>query len=147
MVSHLNIDVTPHKNFLLILKYAVAETWRRVWGSEKFFRRPKFLDDDFFGKIFHFHAPKFWWPWFSHWPGFSDFPFLFPDSPYLYSAKCRLWPFFHKKKHCFKKEFLDDTFFTLFARIRQHYFSKYWEDGYMGRPHLKFWGTTPQSPL
>src|SRR6218665_2855865 len=36
--------------------------------------------------------------------------------------------FLHKKKHYFRKEFLDDTFFysvRTFARIRQHYFSKY----------------------
>src|SRR6218665_229526 len=34
-----------------------------------------------------------------------------------------------------------------FARIRQHYFSKYWGDGCMGpspTPHI-FWGTVPPS--
>src|SRR6218665_1534400 len=33
--------------------------------------------------------------------------------------------------------------FRTFAHIRQHHFSKYWGDGYMGRPHLKFWGDRP----
>src|SRR6218665_3448892 len=33
-----------------------------------------------------------------------------------------------------------------FARIRQHYFSKYWGDQCMGRPHLKFWRPSPQPP-
>src|SRR6218665_478611 len=46
-------------------------------------------------------------------------------------------PLFHKKN------FLDNTpFYSVrtFARIRQHNFTKYWGDGCMGRPHLKFWG-------
>src|SRR6218665_1289962 len=33
-----------------------------------------------------------------------------------------------------------------FGRIRQHYFSKYWGDGFMGVPHLKFW-TGPSHPV
>ena len=48
-----------------------------------------------------------------------------------------------------RKEFLDDTYFVYsvrpFAPIPQHYFSKYWGDQCMGRPHLKFGGTVPQS--
>src|SRR6218665_3652120 len=55
------------------------------------------------------------------------------------------------KNHYFRKEFLYDTFVysvRTFARIRQHYFSKYWGDGYMGRPHhLKFWGYHSPSAL
>src|SRR6218665_2179449 len=46
-----------------------------------------------------------------------------------------------------KKEFLDNTFFKnsvhTFARIRQHYFSKYWGDGCMGRPLSQIWGAVP----
>src|SRR6218665_2336137 len=35
-----------------------------------------------------------------------------------------------------------------FARIRQHYFSKYWGDGCMGRPPTSnFWGDRPPSPF
>src|SRR6218665_3964722 len=34
-----------------------------------------------------------------------------------------------------------------FTDIRQHYFSKYWEDQCMGGPPLNFWGDRPpQSP-
>src|SRR6218665_2513495 len=54
---------------------------------------------------------------------------------------------FHKKNHYFRKEFLYDPFFTLrtLARIRQHYFSKYWGDGCMGRPppQMFFLGGVP----
>src|SRR6218665_845601 len=43
------------------------------------------------------------------------------------------------------------TFFyavRTFARIRQHYFSKYWEDGCMGSPPTSnLGGPSPQSPL
>src|SRR6218665_3335222 len=47
--------------------------------------------------------------------------------------------------HYFRKEFLYGTFFTrTFARIRQHYFSKYWGGRVHGpSPHLKFGGTVP----
>src|SRR6218665_3863854 len=81
-------------------------------------------------------TPKILMTFFGHRPGLSDFPFVFPDSPYLFSVKRRISPFLHKKKHCFRKELLDDTFFysaRAFARIRQHYFSKYWGDVCMGR--------------
>jgi len=54
------------------------------------------------------------------------------------------------EKPLFKKKFLDDTFFhsvRTFARIQQHYFSKYWGTDALAVPHLKFWGTVPQSSL
>jgi len=62
---------------------AVAETWRRVWGDGNFFADQDFLNDVFFGKNVHFHGQNIRWTFFSHWPGFSDFPFLFPDFSYL----------------------------------------------------------------
>ena len=34
-----------------------------------------------------------------------------------------------------------------FASITKHYFSKYWGDGCMGRPHLKFWRDRPPVSL
>jgi len=40
-----------------------------------------------------------------------------------------VWPFLHEKNLYFIKKFPDDTVFysvRTFARIRQHYFSKYW---------------------
>jgi len=33
-----------------------------------------------------------------------------------------------------------------FARIRQHYFSKYWGSDAWAVPHLKFLGTVPAVP-
>jgi len=47
------------------------------------------------------------------------------------------------------KKFLYDTFLCsvrTFARIRQHYFSKYWGDDAWAVPHLKFGGDRPPSP-
>src|SRR6218665_1771346 len=55
-------------------------------------------------RFFHF---------FSHRPGFSDFP-------YLYCVKCRILPFLHKKNHYFRKEFLDDTFLKLCSYFHAH---------------------------
>jgi len=34
---------------LINVMISVAETWRRVWGDEKIFRGPRFLNDAFFG--------------------------------------------------------------------------------------------------
>src|SRR6218665_17807 len=103
----------------------------------------------FFRKKFPFSRPKILMTFFSHRPGFSDFYSLFSDSPYLYCVNFVYHPFF-TTKNTFKKEFLDDTyFFTLFELsppFTQHYFSKYWGDQCMGRPHLKFWGDRPPSP-
>src|SRR6218665_3550514 len=54
-----------------------------------------------------------------------------------------------QKNHYFRKEFLDDTFFSVrtFARIRQHCFSKYWGDGCMDRsPPQILGGPSPRPP-
>ena len=75
---------------------------------------------------------------FSHRPGFSDFPVLFTDFPYLYYVKCRMWPFPHKKP----------TFFTLF--ILSHTSDNTTSQNIGGGtnawavPHLKFGGTVPR---
>ena len=103
-----------------------AEFWG---GTETFFADQDFWIT-FFRKKFPFHCKNFWWPFFSHRPGFSDFPFLFPNFPYLTMLNVVYDPFLKGKT----------PFFTLFMRIQQHYFSKYWGDGCMDRPHLKFWG-------
>ena len=119
---------------------AVAETWRRVCG----------MNYVSFGKNFHFHGKNFWWPFLVIDQAISNFPFLSPDFPYLYYVKCRIWPFHHKKNHYFRKEFLHKTnFYSVhpFARIRQHYFSKYWGTIAWAVPPPKiFGGTVPPSP-
>src|SRR6218665_828880 len=110
----------------------------------------------FWAKNVHFSRPKFLVTFLSHRPDFSDFPFLFQDFLYLYYVKCIYMTLPRKKDHYFRKEFLYDTFFyslRTFARIRQHYFSKYWGDGCMGRPGrpppqiFKFLGDRPPSPF
>src|SRR6218665_508834 len=73
---------------------------------------------------------------FSHRPGFSDFTFL-------YCIKCRIRPFLHQKTTISEKNSLIRPFFysvRTFARIRKHYFSKYWGDQCMGRPPTSNFG-------
>ena len=123
----------------------VAIQWRRpgaeFGGTDKIFRCPTFLNDVFFRKnIFTFRVKiSDFFFFFSHRPGFSDFPFLFPDFPYLYYVKCRIRPFPHLKNN-----FLYSV--HTFTCIRQHYFSKYLGDQCMGRPPPQiFLGPSPQS--
>ena len=113
----------------------MAETWRRVWGDGKNFRRSRFLDDVFFGK-------NFWWPFFSHRPGFSDFSFLFPHFLFLHYGNCRrsYMTLSSQEKHLF---WLCSYFrahpTTLLLKIL---------GGLMHgpSPYLKLWGDRPPSP-
>ena len=93
-------------------------------GGRKIFSRTKISEWGFIGKNFHYHGQNFSDVFFSHLPGFSDFPFCFPDfSRIFYYVKCRISPFPHKNNHYFRKEFLYDTFFysvRSVARIRQY---------------------------
>ena len=67
-------------------------------GERRNFSRTKMR---FFRKKFPFSRQKFLMTFFfRHRPGFSDFPFLFPDFPYLCYAKCHIWPFLSsQEKH------------------------------------------------
>src|SRR6218665_3353906 len=75
---------------------------------------------------------------------FFGFSLSFPRFSMLVFYMTRISPFPRKKNH----------FMTLFcsvhtfARSRQRYFTKYWEDGCMGRPPTSnfFWGDRPLSP-
>jgi len=83
---------------------------------------------------------------FSHRPGFSDFTFLC-------SIKCRIRAFLHQKNNISEKNSLIALFVysvRTFARIRQHYFFKYWgTNACMGRPPTSNFGgdRPPQFPL
>src|SRR6218665_2311031 len=102
----------------------------------------------FSGK-FPFTRPKIVMTFLVIYQVFHIFPFFFPDSPYLHSVKCRKWPFLHKKKHYFRKNSLTTPFFTLFvpfARIPQHYFSKYWGTDAWAIPPPQILGNRPPSP-
>src|SRR6218665_1350574 len=106
----------------------------------------------FFSEKNSIFTPKILMTFFSHRPGFSDFYSCFPDSPYLYCVKYRISFFLHKKKHYFRKEFFDDTyFFTLFKLSRpSHNTTSQNIGGPMHGPsiHLKFLGgTVPPVPL
>src|SRR6218665_3014326 len=76
---------------------------------------------------------------FSHRPGFSNFPFLFPHFPYVYCFKCRIRPSPHKKNNFFYSV-------HTFTRIQQHYISKYLGDQCMGRPPPQTLGGPSPSP-
>ena len=107
-------------------------------GTEKI-SRTKVFEWRFLRKTnFHFRAQHFWWPIFSRRPGFSNFPFPFPDFPCLNYVKCRIWPFPHKK----------NTFFysvRTFARIRHHVSHNIGGTDAWAVPHLKFLGDRPPS--
>ena len=64
---------------------------------------------------------------------------IFTDFPGLYFVQMSCMTLFSQQNHFFYS-------FHTFAHIRQHYFSKYWGDGCMGRPHLKLWGEPSPSP-
>src|SRR6218665_2400869 len=116
---------------------AVAETWRRVWGDGKMFRGPRF-PSYVFSKKKPFSRPKFLMTFLVIDQVFRIIPF--------FSQIFRIFYFPHKNKHYFRKEFFYDTFcysVRTFARIRQHYFSKYWGDGCMGRPPPQILGGPP----
>jgi len=70
-----------------------AEFWG---GTETFFADQDFWIT-FFRKKFPFHCKNFWWPFFSHRPGFSDFSFLFPNFPYLTMLNVVYDPFLKRK--------------------------------------------------
>src|SRR6218665_2367413 len=63
---------------------------------------------------------------------------------------CPISPFLHRKKHYFRKEFLDDTyFFTLFELSRPSHNTTSQNIGGTNAwaiPHLKVWGDLPPSP-
>ena len=124
---------------------SVAETWRRVWGDGQIFRGPRFLNDVFSEKISIFTAK------------ISDDLLLVIDLVF------RIFPFFSQISRIFtvlnvvydpfltRKTTISEknSFMTPFARMRQHYFSKYWGDGCMGRPSTSNFGGTvpPVSPM
>src|SRR6218665_1275970 len=105
-----------------------------------------------FRKKFPFSRPKFLMTFFSHRPGFSDFPFLSQIFRIFTMLNVVYDPFLTRKttiseKNSFVTPFFHSARTRTFARIRQHYFSKYCGDGCMGGPfHLKFWGTVPPVP-
>ena len=89
----------------------------------------------YFGKKFHY---------FSHRPGFSDFP-------YLYFVKCRIWPFSSQENPLFQKRIPWQHFFLLCSYFRAHPTTLLLKilgatDAW-AVPHLKFWGgPSLQSP-
>src|SRR6218665_3769634 len=82
---------------------------------------------------------------------FLIFPFIFQILRIYTVLNVVYDPFYTRKTTISQKNSLTTPFFysvRTFARIRQHYFSKYWVDGCMRRPPTSniFGGTSPQSP-
>ena len=96
-------------------------------------------------------TPKISDDFFNHRLWFSDFSFIFKDFPYL-CCHVIYDPFFTRKP-LFKKIihwlhlFYSVRAFMLSRASVKHYFSKYWEDGCIGRPPPQsLGGPSPQTP-
>ena len=133
---------------------AVAKTWRRVWGDGIIFRGPRFLNDVFSGKV-PFSRPKFhfWWPLFlvsdQDFRIFHFFSQIFRIFTML-NVVLSYMTLSSQGKPLFQKRIpLWQLFYSVrtFARIWQHYFSKYWGDRCMSRPQPQIvLGDRPPSP-
>ena len=113
----------------------MADTWRRVWGDGKNFRQPRRL----FLKKLPFSGKNFWLPFFSHRPGFSNFPSLLHDFPDLYFVRyvryhtlhnpflTRKTPFFHfgGKNFWWPSFLVIDQVFQIFTDFPDLYFVRY----------------------
>src|SRR6218665_3195750 len=93
-----------------------------------------FLDALFFKKKISISVPKISDDFFSH---------LFTVWNLIYN---KYSPFHDEKPLFHNNKFLQDNFFysvRTFAHIQQHYFSKYWGHGCMGRPPTLNFGGSP----
>ena len=94
-------------------------------GGRNNFSRTKISEWRFFLKKFPFSRPKFLITFFSHWPGFSDFPILsfsrFSVSLTIFNV---VYDLFLTKTTTIseKNSFMTPLFYSVrtFARIRQH---------------------------
>src|SRR6218665_2090699 len=93
----------------------------------------------FFSEKFPFSRPKILMTFLLSSTGFSDFPFLFPNFPYLYCVKWTIS----------EKDSLTTPFFTLFVLSRASDNTTSQNIGGTDAwavPHLKFRGRPPRSP-
>src|SRR6218665_1293849 len=80
---------------------------------------------------------------------FLIFPFFFQILRICTVLNVVYDPFFTRKTTISEKRIPSlHLFYSVrtFALIRQHYFSKYWGDGWMGRPPPHILGDRPPSP-
>src|SRR6218665_1905250 len=117
-------------------------------GGGDIFSDQDFLNDGFLRKKIPIFTAEISDDHFlNHRPDFSDFPLIFRIFTMLNVVYD---PFLTRKTTISEKNSFMTLFYSgrTFARIRQHYFSKYWGDGCMGRtPTSNFGGPSPQSPL
>src|SRR6218665_415443 len=115
----------------------------KLGGTKKIFRGPRFLNDVFFGKNLHFQGQNFFF--FSHRPGFWDFPFFCNIFRMFTMLNVLYHPFLTRKTHFF-------TRFILSRASDNTTSQNIGGDQCMGRPpHLKLWGgpsppVPPRSP-
>ena len=110
----------------------------------------------FFIKKCPFSRPKFMMTIFSHRTWFSDFSYLFSRFSISLLPVMSYMTLSSQEKPLFQKIIPWWHLFLLYSCFRTHptntrpsYFSKYWRDGCMGRPHLYFWGDrlSPSPPV
>src|SRR6218665_3266770 len=78
------------------------------------------------------------------------FPLSFPEFSASFAMFNVAYDPFLTRTTAISEKFLCDTFYSAlaFARIRQHYFSKYWEHGCIGRPPTSnILGAVPPAPI
>src|SRR6218665_280401 len=101
----------------------------------------------FFRKKSPFSHPKFLMTFFL----FLVINQVFRIFPYLYSVNIICDPFFTRKTPISENNSFTTLFYSVcaFAHIRQHYFSKLWGDGCMGRPPTSIFlgGPSPSVPI
>ena len=136
------------KDIVMVTNLTI-QWWRpgaEFGGTNKFFADQDFWMT-FFRKQFPCSRPKFLMIFFSHWTGFSDFPFLLPDFPYLLLlCSMSYMTVSSQEQPLFQKKFLYDTFFTLFVLSRALLFKIFGGTDAWAVPHLKFLGDPPPSP-
>jgi len=122
MNGYKRVGPIKHKHVSSVCVGPVAVTWRRVWGDGNFFSRTKISEWRFFRKKFPFSHPKILTflvidQIFQNFPFFLQILRIFTLLNVVYDPS-----FTHKKTHYVRKEFLDDTFFTLFvlSRVRDN---------------------------
>src|SRR6218665_2829294 len=100
----------------------------------------------FIRKKFHFHGQNSDDLFFNSLTRFLGCSLSFPRFSVSFAMFNVVYdPFLTRTTAISEKNSFMTPFYSVhtFARIRQHYFSKYWGDGCMGRPNSNFVGPSP----
>ena len=121
------------------------------FGGRKMFSRIKISELRFFREKIPFSRPKFLMTFFQSLTRFSGFYLSFHRFSVSFTMLNVVYdPFLTRTTTISEKNSFMTPFFSVhtFARIRQHYFSKYWGRMHGPSPTSNFFeGPSPQSPL